>query len=517
MQNRIFKITLFAVAVAISVLIWHYLPGTILAQLAYGYYSAATNSVVSALLYTVAINAFAILLAVFFTLLKFKKKELLFIIVSFLLGSTSASYIWSSVLFYEISNIVGDRTFLILSALGIQFWKIGFILSYFYFFSLKNELSKISSYLGCYKITYGEVLRDFVLPKIRSTYIISSVLIFIFTFFDTGISEKIFQVSRGQENQLVNDWLRGLYKIYRNAQHDVAFQELLIYSAVTFLIAFLAIIIALAVSALFFNVFQKRLVLLIKNNFNESQKTKTSFYRTLLILILGIVLVYPILNPIIKHGVVYSNISVDIFETVIFTLLCSFVIVLFSLFTHFLLLKKFDFNKKATIAFLLLSFTIFLVPPAFVEKFSYLIKAKLAFLDYKVIWVCLHLIWTMPLILLFSIPIAFSINEASVKYDVIHRVNWLYSFKNNVIAKFSNTVILLFLLVSSIIWNDTAVNSIFSDNIYSFATTFNRVINNRVVDYQTANFMLLVSIFIAGVSMLLYSKAEKEINFKIQD
>lgn len=509
---RVNLIAWYALMIAVLFLLIQSILPFYLKDLIYGYYSAIGNSTFLAILYSLVINLVSLLLAVFLIKIGCKKKRLSFLILPFFLGSITASYSWRNVLFYQISSFTENQFYLTIGILIIQFWKIGFILTYFYFFIIQGEISKIGSYIKTYKITQGEMLRDFILPKVEKSYLVNSILIFVFTFFDSTISEKVFSVSRGQNNQLINDWLNSFYDVFMHSNYYLAFKQLLIYSLLTMIVALATIIMTTLVTKYTFTIYCKNIIFWKKQDIDK-QKKYTATFRIAVLAALSISILYPILKPIIKHGIEINTISYEIIKMIILTLTCALLVVLFSLFIHFKVLIKSKFDVTNNVRLVVFSFAFFLIPPVLIEKTSYELKSMFLFLDNTILWFLLQLFWSLPLVLLFSLPLVYSINKNSVKYDKIHKINTFKSFNNNVLSSFSNSVLLLFILVMSIIWNDGIINSIFSDNLYSFASSFERVVNGRVVDYQIANFMLALSLLISTVAILIYTKAEKEIGF----
>ena len=512
MHIRIRQIIFYAISIC---LLFFLIQGIVLFSshlndLIYGYYSAIGNSAFLATLYSLIINLASLLLAVFLIKIGCKKTHLSFLILPFFLGSVTASYSWKNVFFFQISFFTENQFYLTIGILIIQFWKIGFILTYFYFFIIQDEISKIGSYIKTYKITQGEVLRDFILPKVENPYIINSILIFVFTFFDSTISEKVFRVSRGQNNQLINDWLNSFYKISMHSDYYLAFKQLIIYSLLTMIVALLVIIMTTLIGKFIFNFYRKNIIFLEKKSIDKQREYPALFRFTVLVVLL-ISILYPVLKPITKYYIEINVIPYEIVKMVVLTLACALLVVLFSLFIHFKILIKSKFNRINNIRLAVLSFAFFLIPPVLIEKTSYELKSIFLFLDNTILWFILQLFWSLPLILLFSLPLVYSININSVKYDQVHKISILNSFNNNMLSVFNNSILLLFILVISIIWNDGIINSIFSDNLYSFASSFERVANGRVVDYQTANFMLALSLIISMVAILIYTRAEREI------
>jgi len=520
-RYRTFVLTLMALLIPLVLYFGNVFPSSVMNDINYGYFSAIWSSTIWAVSFSLIINLLSLLLAVFLIKKGFRKKQLAFLILTFFLGSITASFTWRNVLFDEISFFTENTFYLSIGILMIQFWKIGLLLTYFYFFIIQDEVDKLGSYIKTHQITHGELLRDFILPKVKKPYLINTVLIFVFTFFDSGISEHVFATSRGQGNELINAWLGNIYDMFKShgQSTDLAFNKLVIYSILSMTIALLAIGLTTLLGKYIFNIYCKRIVVWVHGTVTIKKKP-TYGVKGLVLIAFLLIIIYPLLHPIADHGIDIRVIPYfEVFKMILLTIICSLTIVFISLYAHFAVLVRSKLSYRNNLRLTLISFVFFLVPPVLIQKASTKLKNTFRFLDDSVfdegiLWFLLQALWSMPMVLLFSLPIVYSINKNRIKYDRIHKVQLWNSFRNNVLAPFHNSVLLLFCLITAIVWNDVIINSIFSHHLYSFASAFERVVNSRIVNYQTANFMLLLSIIISLVGILLYRHAEREIHIK---
>lgn len=473
--------------------------------------------VIRSLVYAIIQSFFTILIALFFStaavrisILSIKGLLMSLLLIPTILGSISVAFVWKMLIIdsdFAFNN--SYNTFLTLGF--IQFWQYGTLCTYLFWLNQQGIFQSIWDYAKANHLSSFEKIKDIILPKQRNLFILLYILCFIFSYYEESKIHFIFKASRGNNTELINQWLNRTYQSDLLSSNAIALHNLSQFG----FISILAALIGLIISVLFIYIVYSKL---IENRISlKFDVHKTNLFGNISIVSFSLFVVVPIVFVFVKQA---TNFKLEI-DKLLFPLFLTFIasFIATCIAINFGILARITFSKFLSnfnfrsLAFLITLFLMCLIPPTlvFVTGFKWMqIIGYLSDNTIYVSWIIGHIIMVFPLLTSFIIITHFKIKNDIINFLDVHRLNFFEKTRDLFLLPFSADYLLTFILAFSLIWNEGVINNILSDVISSFATELNKTVNGKSVDYATGMNYLFVSLLLAIMSVLLWNSILKK-------
>lgn len=489
--------------------IWNH-PGT--NQLLTVIFRSITFALMSAGLCT----SFGFLCALYFrnySLNSLRGKWLSVLIIPFLLGNVSVAYLFKMLLLDSTVKAASfDNPWLIYGQmLLIQLWQFGSLFAYLSWLSLTNISPNKLAFLKTADLNYYEQVKDIYLPHAKNLLVLLFLIGFVFAFYEDVKLTLIFSVSPGTDSELISHWLYRRFRSDLLINFPYAAQGIASYSLMLILpIAFMAFLLcsfllSTGLSSL------SRCRWSPKNTSISHDEKKEGLLGFMLVLgLLATPIVYLLLTRVVNLdndvGILWRPLWLTTLASLAATLLAIALSISLRLLSP---VGMGGFNTKSILVLTAL-YTVRLAPPIV------LLIAGFKWLDYfdlsrqsgiTFFWVMGHCMLSLPLLASFLVISHFRLDYKELEYLSIFKISEIQKVWRNFILRFRGEYLLTFLFATTIIWNESVINRVFSDYVPSFVSILLRTISSRQADYSDAMLFLLISLLLAAACLLLWSQS----------
>ncbi|WP_111682852.1 sugar ABC transporter permease [Winogradskyella tangerina] len=470
------------------------------------------NPVIRSLFFAAFVAALCVIIGLIFSLLLVKiklsenrGKYLSILLIPTLIGGASIAFIFKVVLINnEFVYINPSTKFLTLSA--IQFWQFGSLVIYLFWLNQQTISPKVWEYANAIGLNQYEKVRDIVLPKQRNLSVLLFMVVFVFSFFEEAKMYFIFKASRGTNTELASHWLHRTFKTNSLINSDFAFEQLATSSVFVFIVSLVSLVILIII---FIKVFEQRIKSKTARNYKSINAEFTSKL-SLPILVMWIILpmLYVLLTNKVNFQLGLEKLGPTLLMTFISALILTALAFIFSVLCR-LMWKQIlaNFNSKS-LRFFLALFMLVMIPPIvfLILGFKWMdIVGYRASFGIRISWVIGHVIMAFPLITSFSMATHFRVKTDHINYLQIHKISLLEKTRDLFFKPFKADYLLLGLISCALIWNESIINNVLSDQIKSFVTELNMTISGRSADYSKGMIFLYFSIGLAVVCVMVWN------------
>jgi ABC-type sugar transport system permease subunit len=421
-----------------------------------------------------------------------------FLLLPVILGNVTVSYIFKCSLYGTslFDNFIENggllQQFLLFF---IQFWQYGFLFTYLFWLDIRQIPEKKLYYAFSVKMTEREIVRDIILPYVKTLFILLFIISFVFAFFESAKCQFIFKTSQGTNTEFISQALYRIYQSYSIADPNLARSitlkiGLLITLCVLFLISICSSFLYIT-----FHVFRKTTpVFLVSEKVNGEIIAKFCI----------VIVLIPIIFSLLKSD--YSFLSKDIlsliiplFLTFLSALFASAVAIVFGIATRCVFYKELNRLSLKPLFIFLLIFLLEMTPPVCVVICGYIWMSLSGYNEIVTyfIWIWGHPILIFPILGSFILATHFAIKNNEIEWSIIHKLKSCDIIKYSFWGRFRIDYSLTYLFAFTFIWNDVTLNKILSDEIPSFAEKMQRLFIGRAANDAQATLYVLISIVIA--------------------
>lgn len=420
------------------------------------------------------------------------------------LGNLSTAFLFKLIFFKYSIVPESSLSIFILSGL-IYFWQYGTLFIYVFWLN-QQMVSKQGLQFGkAVKLTPFESSRDLVLPRQYSLYILLSVVCYLLSFYEDIKFAFIFKSSRGNDTELISQWLNRSFHSASTVNPDFGFKYIAGAAVIVILVA-LGILLLLVGFELY--VYSKILRTKRSVSFLKSIERSSSFlvYFLVFFIVTPLAIVLSNYTSIVNFN--SSTLSTPFSLTVLASLAATVVAVLFSIVSRVVWKKTLSNLNKKSILFLGVILMLLLVPPLVILISGFKWMRTLAYDSgslIHIIWIAGHIILSFPLLASFSVAAHFKVQKNSIDFATAHSIGYLEQFRDLFWGPMRLDYFFLFILSFSTIWNEATINRILSDVIPSFAVELNKSITGQGTDYGIAMQFLYISVFLSILSIGIWS------------
>lgn len=443
-----------------------------------------------------------------------KGRLITFLIVPIMLGNVSIAFIgkimFSDSAFFQQGSLIKFGTLTL-----IQFWQYGTLYIYLFWLNIQNIPKTSLNYAFATKMTFGERVKDLILPSCRNLSILLVILNFILSVYEDAKIQIIFKSSVGTHSEMISQWLNRTYQTNSLINAIFANERTIQYSTT---ILFVALILTIIFTLVFSRVFNR----FIRLNTALKIPTANFLHKSLPYFLLAFVflpLIYTIYSTL-------KNFRFDFYHLLIpflFTFVTTLLALIFSIILGITLRLGWkqalsSFNNRSLFFFVLL-FILQLVPPIiiYITGFQWLKVIGYQDVTYlQFIWVIGHVILILPLIISFVSVFHFRTSNNEINYLESHKFSLPQILIDSFFRRYKAEYLFTFLIGFSLIWNESIINNLLSDFIPSFVSEMKMNIEGRASDYAKGMNYLFVGLGIALVAMwiwqLILNKSFKQKN-----
>ena len=412
----------------------------------------------------------------------------------------------------------------LLFLLALQMYQFGLLFVYLFWMQLQNISSDRINYAKANHFSFYQKLKDIYIPHTRNLWLLLSAIGFVFSFYEESKIAYLFKVSEGTNSELITNWLSRNYETYLVVNPEYAKQ--FVFST-SFLVFFLAVA-GLVVVFLFVNYCIKAFAgVKIYVDISHTQKLRMRFADKsgyTVAFIFCSIAITPIILAIFKlsFGSNISHLSLSLIMTALATLISSLIAVLFGISTRLGWKHTLSSFSQRSLPFFVLLLVLLLIPPIVILITGF---KWMSFIGYSsiivicAIWIIGHVILTLPILGGFILFNHFRVSTGEIDYLSVYKLSKLETIKYSFIKRFKAEYLLLFIIAYSFIWNEAALNNLFSDYIPSFVSGLKMLITGRGADYDKAFGYLFVSFALAILSAVIWryiiEKAHKNIKTEL--
>jgi len=490
------------------------------------------NSLYRSIFFSVVTSIFTVFLSFLIAVSLFRidffsktGKNLSFLLMPVLLGSITSAFIYKLLLTDSqlIKYLLDDNPITLFIFLGLlQFWQYGSLAIYLFWLTFQGIPKTSLEYAQAYKLSFGVILKDIIVPASKNLFILLLIICFIFNFYEDAKANLVFHFSRGTDTELINGWLQRLYQqktaIFSPIKVAPSFYSyglLVLFSAILilFLLTFIINIFIKSISKGRFFTYN---VLTI---FRKSPNIRVGKVITVLLLI---TVILPILTPFLELKATLSKELITLFTSFALTLTASlwatFIALVYSIFAR-LGWKNIltDFNSKSLL-FFILTFFLLLIAPLCIYLLGFVWLDKIGYqssLYIGVSWVIMHGVLALPMLGGFLLSVHFRFKNKEIDYLNAYNISQKEILKWSFLKRFGMEYLLTLIFSFSFIWNDYGINTVLSDHIPSFATVLKMSFSGRGANESLGLGYFMVSVIVSLTSILVWkyilSRVQKSI------
>lgn len=424
------------------------------------------------------------------------------LIIPIMLGNVSIAFI-GKVIFSGSAFFQQDSFSKFVGLTVIQFWQYGTLFVYLFWLNMQNIPTSTLNYAHAVKMSFGEKLKDLLLPACRNLAILLFILNFILSVYEDAKIQIIFKSSVGTHTELISQWLNRTYQSNSLISSLFANEKAIHYSIT---ILFLALTLTI-ISAFIFSVTYNKT---IQQN-TPFKTTKSKYVSQVVPLILIAFIFLPLLYTIFSTVRNFRFDFLYLITPFIFTFLATVLAVLFSVLLGITLRlgwKKTlsSFNNRS-LAFFILLFILQLIPPIviYLTGFQWLkLTGYQSLWNLQLVWVAGHIILVLPLIISFVSVFHFRTSNNELSYMEAHNFSLKQIFKDSFLRRYRAEYLFTFLIGFSLIWNESVINNLLSDFIPSFVSEMKMNIEGRATNYAKGMNYLFVALGIALTAVWIW-------------
>jgi len=425
-----------------------------------------------------------------------------FLIIPIMLGNISIAFVgkilFSDSTFFQHGSLIKYEALTL-----IQFWQYGTLFAYLFWLNIQNIPNEILKYADATKMTFGERIKDLLLPACRNLAILLFILNFILSIYEDPKIQIIFKSSVGTHTELISQWLNRTYQSNSLINSLFANEKSIQYS---FAILFITLILTL----LFALIFSKGYSRVIR--FNNAIKIPQYDIIAKIILVLLLLFIFlPLFYTIYATA---KNLRIELGHLIspfIFTFLATLLAMSFSILLGITLRLGWketlsSFNNRSLIFYILL-FILQLVPPIviYITGFQWLkIVGYQSLWNLQFVWVTGHIVLILPLIISFVSVFHFRTSNNEINYLEAHNFPLHQIINDSFLRRYKAEYLFTLLIGFSLIWNESIINNLLSDFIPSFVSEMKMNIEGRAADYAKGMNYLFVALGIAFMAMWIW-------------
>lgn len=435
-------------------------------------------------------------------------RNLSFLILPFCLGNTAIAFIFKltldgTSLFDKVVSNGGFSVFIIL--LLIQIWQYLFLFIYVIWINNQNISGDKIAYCNANKFGFFTKIKDIYLPNSKNLLTLTSLLVFIFSFYEGAKSQYIFKASSGTKTEMISNYLERSYKSASLISPQIASEQL--YEKGLLLFSFIILFIFLFY--LIFNWSNNKIIRL--NILHSFTRPLAIRYGSFVAYFFIFLIVLPLAMVLFKFDFAVSKESIDIAIPFLYTLLAAFLTTIIAIFFSVgirLLWYRImhGFNNKSIICFIAL-FLLNIIPPLCVLTTGFywmkIISYNSAF-TIVASWIIGHIILALPILTAFLLVTHFRFRNNELFFLWVHQVDRVKIIKTSFFQRFNVDYILVFVFAFAFIWSEDVLNNIFSDNIKTFSSSMKMYIYGRSADNAKAFVFLLISLILGGLCIFFW-------------
>lgn len=425
-----------------------------------------------------------------------------FLIVPIMLGNMSIAFIGKVI--FSGSAFFQDSALTKFSGLTvIQFWQYGSLFIYLFWLNMQNIPYTSLNYAHAVKMSFGERVKDLLLPACRNLAMLLFILNFILSVYEDAKIQIIFKSSVGTHTELISQWLNRTYQSNSLIGSLFANQKAIQYG---FTILLLALAVTMILTFIFSFAYDKTIKLNTAFHFSKNR-----YFSHIIPVVLGAVIFCPLLFTVFMT---IKNFQFEFFHLItpfLFTFLATALAVLFSTFLGITLRLAWketlsSFNSRSLVYFTLL-FVLQLVPPIiiYLTGFQWLkLTGYQSLWNLQLVWVVGHIILILPLMVSFVSVFHFRTSNNEIRYMEAHGFSLRQIFNDSFLRRYRAEYLFTSLIGFSLIWNESVINNLFSDFIPSFVSEMKMNIEGRAADYAKGMSYLFIAIGIAIAAIWIW-------------
>jgi len=453
----------------------------------------------------------------------FVGKNLGVLIMPVTLGNISIAFIckllWGDSAFFS-SLAQGSPLNKLAFLLLLELYQFGLLFIYLFWTLLQGINADKLNFAKANRFSFYQKLKDIYLPHTRNLWLLLATIGFVFAFYEESKIAYLFKVSQGTNSELITNWLTRNYQTNLLVNPDYA--RTLIFDASAFVL--ISAIVGLILLFLVLYYFIKKITGL--KFYPEKQSLKNSkglFQKVSLILgsLLSIIALTPLILSFFKisFSFNFSQLGFPLLMTFLATFASSATAILFGIASRLGWKQMLSSFNQKSLPFFVMLFILLLVPPIVILITGYKWMSIIGYSSQTIIysiWIIGHILLTLPVLGSFVLFNHFRVSNNEIDYLQVYKLSRLETIRFSFFRRFKAEYLLLFIIGYSFVWNEAALNSLFSDYIPSFVSGMKMLITGRGADYDKAFGYLLVSFAVAILSATIWryilEKAQKQLN-----
>ena len=448
--------------------------------------------------------------------------------IPFLLGNVSIAFIYKIILLNgNITISLYETNSLIFNYLVcIQIWQYGSLFIYLFWMNFQSINKNQATFFNFYGMSPYERFKDVYFPHSSNLLILTSLIAFVFSFYEDAKSQIIFNSSQGTGTEMISQWLYRNYRSEMFFNYEQALNKVLGFSEFVIIPILLCSVLFLVLGVYSIsNLFIKsKKYPLSHAKKDEKKKVRTSKVSIFSLILLALLIIAPIILVFVQCNISVENIS-DMISTLLYTLFAAvlsfFVATIFSYSLRigfYRFMNNFNFKSLITLSFL---FIILIIPPVSIMicGFKWTTIISQTSINQYFLWFIGHIFLCLPVLSGFLLVSYFRISNKELEYSMIYKMTSFDIFKFSFFKRFKVEYILSFIFSFSIIWNEAILNRVFSDDIPSFISRILITLNSRKADFSVGLLYFIISLLLAlcvvclwNVIIRKYNKSLHEIN-----
>lgn len=427
-----------------------------------------------------------------------------------IIGNVTISYIFKTSLYGSVLGdfLIGNGGLMQVAILiGIQFWQYGLLFTYLFWLVIRQIPTSRYEYSFSLQMTEKEIVRDIVLPPLRSLFVLLFLINMIFSFYESAKCQFIFKTSQGMDSEFISQAIYRIYQSYSVINPVMAKAVTMkngMFIAIL-LIVMLACCGRLIVSS--FSCFRKSAPPLL---YTSKCGNKVAFVCIILVLIPLIIAFYR--SRYTLSVVSFSQMPMSFFLTIVSAFFATGIAVIFGIATRMLLGRKIIENNRGVVSLFLMVFLLQLIPPICIMVCGYYWLGNIGYngIVTYLVWILGHPLLIFPILSSFVIATHFVVGNNELEWNIVHKMNSRDIIRFSFLKRFRKEYAMTFLFAFAFIWNDVTLNRILSDEIPSFAEKMQRLFIGRATNDEQATLYAFFAVFIAISSMMLWNNVMKK-------
>lgn len=434
-----------------------------------------------------------------------------------ILGNVTISYIYKTSLYGSVFGgyIIGSGGLMqMVIFVFIHFWQYGLLFTYLFWLIIRQIPASRYDYSSSLQMTEKEIVRDIVLPPLRSLFVLLFLINMMFSFYESAKCQFVFKTSQGMDSEFISQALYRIYQLYSVINPVMAKTVTMKNGIVLAILLVIILVCCVKIIISLFSCFRKSVPLLL---YSSKCGNKVAFVCIILVLI-------PIIIAFSKSRyalslVSFSQMPMTFLLTIVSAMFATGIAVIFGIATRMLLGRKITESNRRVVSLFLPVFLLQLIPPICIMVCGYYWLGIIGYNDIVtyLVWIWGHPLLVFPILSSFVIATHFVVGNDELEWNMVHKLNSRDIIKFSFLKRFRKEYALTFLFAFAFIWNDVTLNKILSDEIPSFAEKMQRLFIGRATNDEQATLYAIFAILMAIASIMLWNnvmKGERYSKFK---